>query len=41
MLVKGKNFDPIMLLYRANNKISWNKVRKIDQIGKKSKMLTK
>lgn len=30
-----------MLLYRANMKISWNKVRKIDFIGKKSKMLTK
>jgi len=41
MLVRGKTSEIVMLLYRANNKVSWNKVRKVDFIGKKSKMLTK
>ena len=40
MLVRGKASEIIMLLYRANTKVSWNKVRKIDFIGKKYKMLT-
>lgn len=41
MLVRDKTSEIIMLLYRANTKISWSKVRKIEFIGKKSKMVTK
>jgi hypothetical protein len=41
MLVRGKTSEIIMLLYRANSKISWNKVKKIDAVGKKSRMVTK
>lgn len=41
MLVRGKTSEIIMLLYRANSKVSWNKVKKIESVGKKSRMVTK
>ena len=38
MIVKGKN-GLVMLLYRADRKVSWNKMRKIAEI-KKGRMCT-
>ena len=37
MLVYGKD-QPYLLLYRANRKVSWSKLRKVEVLGKKSRM---
>ena len=37
MLVKGKQ-SLVMLLYRADRRISWSKLRKVEIVGKKSRM---
>jgi len=37
MLVKGKEYT-YLLIYRANRKVSWSKLRKLEQIGKKGAM---
>lgn len=38
MLVSGVDNRLILLIYRANRKVSWKKIRKIEQVGKKSQM---
>jgi hypothetical protein len=40
MLVTGSENNLILLIYRANMKISWKKLRKIALIGKKAQMAT-
>ena len=37
MLIKGKE-SIFLLVYRANRKVSWNKLRKVDIVGKKGSM---
>lgn len=38
MLVQSKDKQIYMLLYRANNKINWSKLRKVECLGKKARM---
>lgn len=37
MLVQGKS-DKYLLVYRACHRVAWNKIRKLECIGKKGKM---
>jgi hypothetical protein len=38
MVVTGNDNNLILLIYRANMKVSWKKIRKIAFIGKKAQM---
>jgi prolyl-tRNA editing enzyme YbaK/EbsC (Cys-tRNA(Pro) deacylase) len=38
MLVQNKDDVVYLIIYRASNKISWSKLRKIEIFGKKCKM---
>ena len=40
MLVNAIDNQLILLIYRANQKVSWKKIRKIPEIGKKAQMAT-
>ena len=38
MLIIAQDKTKILLIYRANMKISWKKIRKIKYLGKKAQM---
>ena len=38
MLIKAQDKTKTLLIYRANTKISWKKLRKIKYVGKKAQM---
>jgi len=40
MLVNAIDNQLLLLIYRAHRKVSWKKIRKIAQIGKKAQMAT-
>ena len=40
MLVNAVDNQLILLIYRAHRKVSWKKIRKIPEIGKKAQMAT-
>ena len=40
MLINTQDNSKILLIYRANMKVSWKKLRKIKYVGKKARMGT-
>lgn len=40
MLVNAIDNNLVLLIYRAHMKVSWKKIRKVQQIGKKAQMAT-
>lgn len=40
MLVNAVDNQLVLLIYRANRKVSWKKIRKIALVGKKAQMAT-
>ena len=38
MLINSQDKSKILLIYRANMKLSWKKLRKIKGVGKKAQM---
>jgi hypothetical protein len=40
MIVTSNDNQSVLLIYRAHRKVSWKKIRKIQQIGKKAQMAT-